>query len=98
MMYNDGTVIVYGDVVKYVDDSRFTGSPGDGHMLALCRHATVRAVWPNNEQISVRFSKMQDVMYAITNPDRIERSIFEHDVYVNPDEVQFVARGEMNAV
>lgn len=92
MNYPNGVEAMHGDVVKLRHDTRFTGSGEDGHMLALCRYGTVLDIWENNQQISVRFTQMQDVLYASNNPEHIQRSIFEHDAYTFPNDLTFVER------
>ena len=94
MIYADGTTVHDGDIVKLANDERFSGSYESGYMLALCRYGYVLNTWPNNNQISVRFNRMQDTEYAIRHPENVSASIFEHDVYSLPEHMTFVERGE----
>jgi hypothetical protein len=92
MIYTDGRSIQRGDVVKMRDDI-FMGLEDHGNLLAHCRYGKVIDIWNNNNQLSVRYEKMQDVAYAATNPDRVAASIFAHDAYQWGTDVSFVERG-----
>lgn len=93
MNYPDGTDVRTGDTVKLADDRRFNGGYDSGNLLALCRYGTVLNTWPLNDQLSVRFMRIQDVGWASSHPHDIARSIFSHDAYVQPHEMTFIERG-----